>query len=112
MITNQNITIMKRYDDYKNDDSSSEELTREELSRVVWTKYVIITSTETDKRELMEAFEHIHYSDIDTGFVTVNQLAHEYLDEKLADGVYNNIVVDEALFSEAQRSIVTKKKTL
>jgi hypothetical protein len=30
---------------------------------------------------LREAFEHIHYSDVNNDFVPVNQLMHMYLDE-------------------------------
>jgi hypothetical protein len=50
----------------------------------------------------MEAFKHIHYSDIDTDYVTVNQLAHEYLNEEIADGTSNNIIVDENLFEKIE----------
>ena len=48
------------------------------------------------------AFEHIHYSDIDTDFITVNQLAHEYLNDEVAEGTYNNIIVDEKLFKSIE----------
>lgn len=65
---------------------------------VPFTKYVIIVPTEEDKNELMEAFEHIHYSDIDTDFIAVNQLAHEYLDKD--EGVTNNIVVNPEIYEK------------
>lgn len=75
---------MKKYKDYK------------KIEDIPWTKYVIIVPTEEDKKELEEAFEHIHYSDIDTDNIAVNQLAHEYLTpERTGDErSINNIVVD------------------
>jgi len=90
-------TVMKRYDDYKSNKSDNG-LTTEELSRVEWTKYKIVVPTEMDKKALEEAFEHIHYADIDTGFIAVNQLAHEYLNESREPGTRNNIIVDNELF--------------
>lgn len=72
---------MKRYDDF------------EDISKVDWTKFKIIVPTEEDKEEIIEAIRHIHYADIDTDFVTVNQLAHEYLEG-------TNIIVDENLFKQ------------
>jgi len=71
---------MKKYDDYKSD-KSERYLTEEELNKIAWTKYKIIVPTEKDKKDLMEAFEHIRYSDIDTDYITVNQLA-QYGKEK------------------------------
>jgi len=50
----------------------------------------------------MSAFEYIHYSDIDTDFITVNQLAHEYLNKNATDGTSNNIIVDENLFKKIE----------
>ena len=69
-------------------------------STVPYSKYVIIVPTEEDRQELMEAFEHIHYSDIDTDFIAVNQLAHEYLDEKRSEGSINNIVVNPEIYEQ------------
>ena len=43
-------------------------------------EYKIIVQDEETKKEMMEAFKHIHHSDIDTDYVMVNQLAHEYLE--------------------------------
>lgn len=81
---------MKKYEDYK------------DIKDVEWTKYVIIVPTEEDKKELEEAFEHIHYSDIDTDNVSVNQLAHEYLTpERTGDKeIINNIVVDPEAYEK------------
>jgi hypothetical protein len=92
---------MKKYDDYKTN-KSERDLTKEELNKIDWTKYKIIVPTEKDKKDLEDAFEHIHYSDIDTDFITVNQLAHEYLNDEVAEGTYNNIIVDETLFKSIE----------
>jgi len=89
---------MKRYEDFKNPENETPYLTKEELTSVKWTKYVIVVPTEEDRQELMQAFEHVHYSDIDTENVAVNQLAHEYLDDSREPGTWNNIVVDEAAY--------------
>ena len=69
-------------------------------STVPFTKYIIIVPSNEDRRELMAAFEHIHYSDIDTDFIAVNQLAHEYLDETVASGTRNNIIVNKELYEK------------
>lgn len=81
---------MKKYQDYS------------DIKSVNWTKYKIIVPTEEDKKELEEAFEHFHYSDIDTDNITVNQLAHEYLtEERTGDPkTKNNIIVDKKLYQE------------
>ena len=93
---------MKKYDDYKQNKSKIL-LTKEELNKIDWTKYKIIVPTEKDKKELMEAFEHIHHSDIDTDFVTVNQLSHEYLNDEIAEGTNNNIIVDPELYKSIEK---------
>lgn len=80
---------MKKYNDY------------EDIKQVEWTKYVIIVPTENDRKEIMEAFKHFHYSNIDTENIVVNQLAHEYLtEEDLAPGSKNNIIVDSEMFQK------------
>jgi predicted metal-dependent TIM-barrel fold hydrolase len=91
---------MKRYDDFKSPENETPYLTKEELANVKWTKYVIVVPSEEDREELMDAFEHIHYSDIDTDNIAVNQLAHEYLDEDREPGTYNNIVVDPEAYEK------------
>lgn len=65
-----------------------------------WTSYKIIVPTEEDRAELMKAFEHIHYSEIDTDYIVVNQLAHEYLDsDRTGDNrTKNNIIVNKELY--------------
>ncbi len=92
---------MKRYEDFKSESNNTDYLTQEELKNVRWTKYKIVVPTLEDKEELEKAFEHIHYSDIDTDNVAVNQLAHEYLtEERTGDSqTRNNIIVDEELYN-------------
>ncbi len=81
---------MKKYEDYK------------DLKNINWTKYKIIVPTEEDKQEILEAFEHLHYTDCDTDYVTVNQLIHEYLTpNKTGDPLTrNNIIVDKNLYDK------------
>lgn len=91
---------MKRYEDFKSEINNTDYLTKEELERVKWTKYKIIVPTQEDKEELEKAFEHIHYSDIDTDNIAVNQLAHEYLTEEITGDpkTRNNIIVNKELY--------------
>lgn len=77
---------MNHYKDYK-----------EDCSDVPWTKFKIVVPTEEDKKELLEAFRHLHYTDCDTQFVTVNQLVHVYLDEPESPC---GIVVDKDLYEQ------------
>lgn len=90
---------MKNYNDFKSD-KNSEYLSNEDLAKVKWTKYKILCPTEEDRQELMEAFRHIHYSDINTDFITVNQLAHEYLDETEGEDYRNNIIVNKDIYEK------------
>lgn len=78
---------MKKYDDY-------------EEGKWPWAKYKIIVPTEDDRQELMEAFEHLHYSDVDTNNIAVNQLIHEYRDSEVSDDAWNNIIVDHKLYEK------------
>ena len=71
-----------------------------DIKDIKWTKYKIIVPSEEDRQELMEAFKHIHYSDVDSNYVSVNQLIHEYLDEEVSPEYHNNIIVDEELFNK------------
>lgn len=76
--SNPALPTMKTYDD-------------KEISGLDWTKYKIIVPREEDKQEIMDAMKHFHDSDINTNFMTVNQLAHEYLEG-------SNILVAPVLF--------------
>ncbi len=77
------------------------------IKDVEFTKYKIIVPTERDKNELLEAFEHIHYSDIDTNNVAVNQLAHEYLTSEITGDskTKNNIIVNKKVYDILSKSI-------
>lgn len=101
---------MKRYEDFKSQDNKTDYLTQEELKNVRWTKYKIVVPTLEDKLELEKAFEHIHYSNIDTDNIVVNQLAHEYLtEERTGDPkTNNNIIVDEKIYNKLNESNLYK----
>lgn len=90
---------MKKYSDYQ-EDKSKEDLSKKEWDKVKWTKYKIVVPTDEDRKELMEAFRHIHDSDVDVDNIVVNQLIHEYLDEEEIEGAKNNIVVDKQLYNQ------------
>ena len=74
----------------------------ETLDGVIWTKYKIIVPTERDRKELMDAFEHIHDSDINNDFVVINQLMHEYMTPERSGNPksINNIVVNKDLYDK------------
>jgi len=74
------------------------------IEKIKWTQYKIIVPTERDKKELEAAFEHIHYSDINTEYVAVNQLVHEYLTQERTgdEKTKNNIIVDKKLYESLQ----------
>lgn len=86
-------TKLKRYEDFVDVDFTQN------------TKYKIIVPTDKDREELMEAFEMIHNSDIDTDIIVLNQLSHEYLTEdRTGDSrTLNNIIVDEQLYNSLKK---------
>ena len=84
---------MKKYSDYPENNWS-------------FTKYKIVVPTEEDRQELMKGFEHIHYSDVDTENIVVNQLIHEYLDEERMEGAKNNIIVDSVLYNKLTNNLI------
>jgi len=49
---------MKKYSDYSK--TNNDELTSDEISSIVWTKFKIIVPTEQDKQEIVDAFRHFH----------------------------------------------------
>lgn len=71
-------------------------MTDGQMKKIDWNQFAIIVPDQKYKDELMEAFEHFHYSDIDTDFIAVNQLAHEYLTGQ-------NIIVDKKLYDSIQK---------
>jgi hypothetical protein len=80
---------MKRYEDYED-------------KEIPWTEYKIVVPTLEDKLELEEAFEHLHYSDVDTENIAVNQLIHEYLTPEITGNPLNinNIIVNKELYEQ------------
>jgi hypothetical protein len=87
---------MKRYEDYQVD-KEKPCLNQEEIKNVEWTKYKIVVPTESDKEEILLGFKHFHDSvNIDTDYIVVNQMAHEYI-------TANNIIVDEELYNKLDR---------
>jgi Fe-S-cluster formation regulator IscX/YfhJ len=64
-----------------------------------YTKYKIIVPTKEDYEELKEAFKYFHYSDVDSSYIIVNQLIHEYLDIDEGDEYKNNIIINEKLYN-------------
>jgi lipoate synthase len=83
---------MKRYSDYQKD-KSKKNLSKEELDKIVYTKYKIIVPSEKDKEDIMNAIEDIHHSNVDSDIITINQLIHEYLEG-------TNIIVDNELYNK------------
>jgi len=61
-------------------------------SKVDNVNFKIIVPTEEDKQKLIKAFRYLHYCDIDTEYVWVNQLVHSYLEDSRA------IIVEDELF--------------
>lgn len=82
-----------------------EEYNERKREDIRWTKYKIVVPTDQDKKDLEEAFEHLHYTDCDTNNVPVNQLIHEYLTpERTGDQkTKNNIIVDTNLYNKLNR---------
>ena len=103
---------MKRYEDFKSEGNKTDYLTKEEMKNVKWTKYKIVVPTLEDKLELEKAFEHIHYSDIDTDNIAVNQLAHEYLTEEITgDSQTRNNIISEGFTGGARKlEIITLRR--
>lgn len=88
---------MKKYSDYQKD-TSSDNLTEDELNSIDWTRFKIVVQREDDRDELMEAFKAIHDSrDLDLNAITLNQLAHQYLEG-------SDIVVSPELYQSASNT--------
>ena len=84
---------LKRYEDYGYREFP------DNIKRVKFTKFKIVVPTQKDKEQLQAAFEYLHSQwDIDTDFIAVNQVIHEYDqdDPKIPD----NIIVDKAIYKQ------------
>jgi len=63
--------------------------------KVRWTKYKIVVPTEEDRKQIVAAMEYFHdMREIDTDFIPVNQLVHEY-DHYDESDKYSNIIVSK-----------------
>lgn len=94
---------MKKYGDF------GVTLKNPSVEKVKWTKFCIVVPTAEDKKELQAAFEYFHDNPlIDTDFVTVNQLAHLYLDEPASPV---QIIVDEDTFRKMEQEMCQHKDT-
>ena len=78
--------LLKRHEQYTDDDEKGE--------NHYFTKFKIVVSSEEDKQQLEEAFRYIHDQNIDTDYVTVNQLVHVYLERD-----NKRIVIDPTQFT-------------
>jgi hypothetical protein len=71
------------------------------MKKIDWTKFKIIVPTSKDAEELRNALHYLHDGDIDTNFVTVNQLVHQYQHVDPNDE-NTHIVVDYELFKKLE----------
>jgi hypothetical protein len=61
--------------------------------------YKIIVPTEKDRKQLIEVFRYLHnLRCIDTDYILVNQLVHEY--EHDSEPEYSSIIVNKELFEQ------------
>lgn len=75
---------------------------RGDIKKVKFVKFKIVVPTEQDKKELQAALEYMHdLREIDTDFIAVNQLVHEYEHGDASDA-YTNIVIDPNLFKKLE----------
>lgn len=64
---------MKKYKDYGVTDKNPS------TDKVRWTEFLILVPSHVDRKEIQAALEYFHnLREIDTDFVTVNQLIHQY----------------------------------
>lgn len=62
-----------------------------------FSEYTIIVPTKRDRKELLEASRYLHdLRCIDTGYIAVNQLVHEY--EHKRKTLYSNIIINKELY--------------
>lgn len=68
------------------------------IKRVKFTKFKIVVPTKKDKEQLQAAFEYLHNRDIDTDFIAVNQVVHEY--DYGEPSKPDNIIVDKDFYKQ------------
>jgi hypothetical protein len=80
---------LKRYDDYYLNGKIDDDLR--------FSEYTIVVPTNRDRKELLEVSRYLHdLRCIDTEYIAVNQLVHEYEHKTL----YSNIIVDKELYKK------------
>jgi len=73
-----------------------------------WSDFIIVVPDEENKKELQKAFEYFHDNRlIDTDYMAVSQLCHQYLGEE--DGG-NDILVDRELYLKVLEAKAKEKK--
>jgi hypothetical protein len=78
------MTKLKRYNDKKETE---------------FFNYKIVVPTEKDRKQLIKAFEYLHnLRCIDTDYIIVNQLVHEYELESKPE--YSSIIINKELFEK------------
>ncbi len=83
---------LKRYKDY------GYKTHTDNIKKVKFTKFKIVVPTKKDKEQLQAAFEYLHNQwDIDTDFIAVNQVVHEYDHDDPREP--DNIIVDKDLYN-------------
>lgn len=82
---------LKRYNDYCLNGDNNLDLR--------FFEYTIVVPTKQDKKELLEASQYLHdLRCIDTEYIVINQLVHEYEHKTL--NVHSNIIVDKELYKK------------
>jgi hypothetical protein len=93
----------KRMEKYKDYGITNQPTSDPVWDKLRWTKFKIVVPTEQDKKNLQAAFEYLHDSrDIDTDFIVVNQLVHEYEHGDASDK-HSNIVVSPSVYHDAEQ---------
>lgn len=83
---------MVKYSDYKYDETKP--FPQELIDSIPWLKFKIIVPTVEDKIKIQKVIEYLHYCDIDTDYVWVNQIVHTYEQDEETQ----SIIVDKNIF--------------
>ena len=94
---------MKSFKEYKKKYVTPEKMMRrypEDIQKTPWVEFAIVVPTQEDADQIRSAMHYMHnLREIDTDFVPVNQLVHEYEHEDESDK-HTRIVVDPELFKK------------
>lgn len=75
------------------------------LDKVKWTEFLILVPTDADKAEVQAAMEYLHNRrDLDTDFITVNQMVHQYEHGDESDK-YGLVRVDAKEFKRLKKKL-------